>query len=133
MARPCSGRLDGTATRRPANPLVVGGEARIDVAADILADQATGRGLVIASEICGTWITSQGPSLSRMRTFARANPHLRFADGEARGHVATTLTDTAAHAELRAVDTVKRQDAGIRMAARFDVEAGRPGVHVRQA
>lgn len=122
--------VDAMVATRLSNPVIVGGDVHACYAADILADPAAGRGPVVASEICGTSITSQGSATARLATLAPANPHLRFVDGASRGYVATTLTAASAYAELRAVSTVKRQDATISALARFAVEAGRPGVHV---
>lgn len=125
--------VESMVARRLSNPLIVGGDVHACYAADILAEPAEGRGAVVASEICGTSITSQGPSEIAVQSQLRLNPHLRYANGEDRGYVTTTLSPRGARADLRAVDSVKRQDAGISTRARVDIEAGRPGVHVALA
>ena len=122
--------VDAMVATRLSNPLIVGGDVHACYAADILADPAGSRGPVVASELCGTSITSQGAATARLATLAPANPHLRFVDSASRGYLATTLTAGGARAELRAVLSVKRPDAAIVSLARFDIEAGRPGVHV---
>ena len=125
--------VDAMVARRLSNPLIVGGDVHACYAADILARPAEGRGAVVASEICGTSITSQGPTQRAIEAQLAANPHLRYANGAERGYVATTLSARGASAELRVVDQVKRQDAAIRTAARFAIEAGPPGVGLAQA
>lgn len=125
--------VDAMVTRRLSNPLIVGGDVHACYAADILAEPAEGRGAVVASEICGTSITSQGPGELAVQSQLRLNPHLRYANGEDRGYVTTTLSAREARAELRAVESVKWQDAPIATRARFAIEAGRPGVQVVQA
>jgi alkaline phosphatase D len=122
--------VDAMVATRLSNPLIVGGDVHACYAADIRADPAGSRGPVVASELCGTSITSRGAATARLATLAPANPHLRFVDSASRGYLATTLTAGAARAELRAVSTVKRADAAIASVARFEIEAGRPGVHV---
>jgi alkaline phosphatase D len=84
---------------------------------------------VVASEFCGTSITSQGPDSKRTAAIRESNPHIRFADGTRRGYVLVDFTRPSAVAALRVVDTVKQPDAGVATAATFAVEAGRPGVN----
>ncbi len=117
--------LEFMAARKPANPVVIGGDVHAFFVADLKADFADPRSPVVASEICGTSITSEGSA--RLDRLQRDNPHLKFADGTQRGYVTMTLDARRAQADLRAVDTVKRRDSTIRTAASFVVEDGRPG------
>jgi len=125
--------IDMLIGRRVANPLIIGGDVHATYAADIHADPVNHRGPVIASEICGTSITSQGPAHARLEALAADNPHLRFANGAARGYVTMDLAPRGAQAALRIVETVKAPHAGIRTLVRFDIEAGRPGVQTVQS
>lgn len=120
--------LDFIAARRPNNPLVIGGDVHSTWAADLKPDFDDPRAPVVASEICGTSITSQGPQQARVTVLLADNPHIKFADAEQRGYVRVELTHAAARAELRALDDVRRPDARIATAASFVVAAGRAGV-----
>ena len=125
--------LDSLVARRASNPLVVGGDVHAWYAADLRRDFDDPRGAIVASEVCGSSITSQGPSHARLATLAPLNPHLRFADGATRGYAVATLARGGAEVALRTVETVKRADAGISTLARIGIEDGRPGVHVSGA
>ncbi|MBL8696730.1 MAG: alkaline phosphatase D family protein [Alphaproteobacteria bacterium] len=125
------GRLLGALERnRVRNPVVIGGDVHACYVADLLADFEKPRGAVIASEICGTSITSQGPGPAATDAQLAANPHLKFANGTARGYVAMTIMPKLAEAALRVVETVKQPGAAIRTAARFAIEDGRPGPQI---
>ena len=116
------------AARRPNNPLVIGGDVHSTWAADLKPDFDDPRSPVVASEICGTSITSQGPQQARMAALLADNPHIKFFDAEQRGYVRVELTRAAARADLRTLDDVRRPDARIATAASFVVAAGRAGV-----
>ena len=115
---------------RLANPVVIGGDVHATYAADVKRDFDAPDSATVASEVCGTSITSQGPTSASVATLGAANPHLRYANGAARGYVAMTLARARAEATLQAVETVKRSDSPVRALMRATVEAGRPGVSV---
>jgi len=115
---------------RVRNPVVIGGDVHACYVADLKSDFERPRSPVIASEICGTSITSQGPGKGATDGLLRGNPHLKFADGTVRGYVAMTIQPRGAEAALRVVETVKQPGAPIRTAARFAIEAGRPGPQI---
>jgi alkaline phosphatase D len=119
--------LDAIVTHRVANPVVIGGDVHAFYAADLRRDFDDLRMPVIASEICGTSITSQGPNFARLDRLQPDNPHLRFAESRMRGYVSMTLAPREADAALRVVETVKQPDASVRTLARFVIENGRPG------
>ena len=82
----------------------------------------------VATEICGTSISSQGPSATMLAGIVAANPHIVFADSEARGYVVVDIGREGASARLRAVETVKRADAPIATRYSGVIEAGRAGI-----
>jgi alkaline phosphatase D len=85
----------------------------------------------VASEFCGTSITSQGPSDAAVESTLGANPHIRYGNGRDRGYVVLELNERRLEAKLRTVATVKAQEAAIATAATFHVESGKPGVQRR--
>jgi alkaline phosphatase D len=120
--------LHDIATVKPANPLVIGGDVHCTWVADLKTDFDDPQSPVVATEFCGTSITSQGPSDAAVLAALAENPHLRYGNGSERGYVKVELRREGAHAALRALDSVKREDSGIRTAAEFVVANGRAGV-----
>lgn len=112
---------------RVSNPLVVGGDIHATVLADLKRDPWDTRAPVIASEVCGTSIASQGAAQADFDAALANNPHFHFARSDRRGYCLLTL-DGDAQIEMRALDNVKRRDSGIETLARFAIENGRPGL-----
>lgn len=118
--------LRSLAERRPANPLIVGGDMHAAMMARVHAEPANPDSPVVATELVTTSITSQGfaAMIGRMK---RENPHIQYAESDRRGYAILDLEVSKVEARHRAVDTVKRADAGISTAATFALESGRPG------
>jgi alkaline phosphatase D len=119
--------LQAIAERRPANPLVIGGDVHFNCVSDLKPDFDDPDALVVATEFCGTSITSQGPTQARLDALRSDNPHVRFANSERRGYAVLELTETRCLAQLRALDSEKAADSPISTLAVFVVEDGRPG------
>ena len=66
--------LDSIAARRPANPVVIGGDVHAHWVADLKPDFDDPHSPVVASEFCGTSITSQGPSQNFVQAGTRREP-----------------------------------------------------------
>lgn len=82
---------------------------------------------VIASEFCGTSISSLGLPQERMDLFRQLNPHLHHARSDQRGTVRFTLDAKRLQAELRVVQDARDPASAIGVQGRYVVEAGRPG------
>ncbi|MEK7874831.1 MAG: alkaline phosphatase D family protein, partial [Pseudomonadota bacterium] len=81
-------RLLNDITRlKPSNPLVIGGDVHCNWVADLKPDFDDPKSPVVATEFCGTSITSQGPSQKQVQTMLAENPHLRYGEGTKRGYV----------------------------------------------
>ena len=119
--------LGAVAKHKPANPLVISGDVHCNWVADLKTDFDAPQSPVIATEFCGTSITSQGPSQKQVLDTLAENPHVRFGHGPKRGYVKMELRPDACTATLRALDSEKRADSGISTLATFVVENGRPG------
>jgi alkaline phosphatase D len=115
------------------NPVAITGDWHSTFANDILRDFDRPESPVVASEIVGTSISSNGddevygPYYGPMIKY---NPHIKYFDGDRRGYVRCALDGQRLTADLRVVDTVSRRDATESTLARFVVEDGRPGVQV---
>jgi alkaline phosphatase D len=95
--------------------------------ADLKADYDDAASAVVASEFCGTSITSLSLPQARIDAVRAFNPHIRYARSDQRGYVSFELDAGQLRAALQVVDRPLDSESGITTAARFVVEAGRPG------
>jgi alkaline phosphatase D len=119
------------ADRRPANPLVIGGDVHSHWVCDLKPDFDDPRSPVIATEFCGTSITSQGPPQERADVLRADNPHVKFANSAKRGYVRLDITPERCEAHLRVLDSEKTRTSRLATLASFVVEHGRPGAIAR--
>ncbi len=119
--------LQGAVAHGARNLVVLGGDVHAHYVADLHSDYDQARSPVMGSEFCGSSISSRGASRKRSDDYRRLNPHLHYARGDQRGYVAFNLQ--AARLEARLMEVQRPLDAAspVTLAARFMVEAGRPG------
>jgi alkaline phosphatase D len=116
--------LAEVAERRVPNVVALGGDVHAHY---VSALQADAKSPIIASEICGTSISSPGPDAKRSQAQLARNPHLLHARGDRRGHVLLNLDERRLQADLMAVADPADPASAVDLQARFVVEAGRPG------
>ena len=119
--------LESMVARQLANPVVIGGDVHVNFVADLKPDFDDEKSPVVASDFCGTSITSQGPSQKSVDALLPENPHIKLARSDHRGYVRAAIAGGKFSADLIALDTVKRQDSKASVLARFVVEDGKPG------
>ncbi len=119
--------LGAVAERKIDNVVVLGGDVHTHYVADLKLDFDDPKAPIVATEFCGTSITSESLPQARIDAALAFNPHVRYARGDQRGYVRFALDGKALQAQLRVVDDVLDPASAIRTAARFTVEAGRPG------
>ena len=119
--------LQGMAARRVPNMVALGGDVHAHYVADLKADVGDAKAPVLASEICGTSISSLGPEAARTQAALARNPHLHHARGDQRGYVLLSLDPRQLTADLMAVADASDPASAVAVGARFVVEAGRPG------
>jgi alkaline phosphatase D len=119
--------LDHLASRKPSNPVVIGGDVHAFWVTDLKPDFDDARSPVVATEIVGTSITSQGWRQEVLDAQRADNPHVRFADGTKRGYVRVEVTPQQWRADLRAMRTVTQPRAECDTLATFVITDGRPG------
>jgi len=119
--------LDDLAARKLTGAVVLGGDVHAHYVSDLKADFADPRSATLATEFCGTSITSQGLEQARIDAARGYNPHLRFARADQRGYVSFSLSGRSLQARLMAVADPLDANSAVAIAARFHVEAGRPG------
>ncbi|WP_305789775.1 alkaline phosphatase D family protein [Symbioplanes lichenis] len=124
--------LERFGSGRVANPVVLTGDRHCTWVADLRPDFDDPSAPVVGAEITGTSITSGGnPDVAAFHAaydpIMAESPHWRYIDNQ-RGYVVCDVTRSAMTSSLRIVDTVWAQSASVRTAAKFVVEAGRPGI-----
>ncbi len=120
--------LRGLHERGASGPVVLGGDVHSNFVADLLLDFDDPKSAIVASEFCGTSITSNGGPQHLVQATLPYNPHIHHGRADERGTVRFTLDQKLLQAELRIVDDLKREDSAVRAGARFVVDAKRPGI-----
>jgi len=113
--------------RRVANTVVLGGDVHANYVADLKLDDDDAKAAVLATEFCGTSISSHGMAQERIDKALPFNPHIHLARADQRGYQRFVLGARQLQAELRTVDRPWDADSTLSTQARFVVEAGRPG------
>jgi alkaline phosphatase D len=119
--------LGSIAQGRPSNPVILGGDVHCAFALDVPAHARAGNPAV-AAEFVSTSISSNGPTAKLVESMRATNPHIRHANGAARGYTLLDITPKRLEARLRAVETVKRAESAVRTDFTAVVESGRPGI-----
>ena len=119
--------LDTVAERKVPGVVVLGGDVHAHYVADLKSNFDDPQSPVVATEFCGTSITSRGTAPERVIEALRHNPHVRYGRPDQRGYVQCTLDAQALQARLMAVDDVTKPDSAVQVAARFVVDAKQPG------
>ena len=128
---PARNRLLGTvAERRVPGVVVLGGDVHANYVADLRADFDDEKSPVVATEFCGTSISSLGLDPARLDAARPFNPHVKLARSDRRGYVRFSLQAARLQAELRVLDDARDPASSISTMARFTVAAGQPGAKV---
>jgi alkaline phosphatase D len=118
---------DAMVSTRLSNPVIIGGDVHANWVCDVKADFRQPDSSVVATEFCGTSITSQGRAQAALNAQMARNPHVRFADATRRGYALVELSARHLKTELKVLDDVTDPSSAIRTQARFIVEAGQAG------
>jgi len=125
---PARNRLLGTvAARKVPGVVVLGGDVHSNYVADLKPDYDDPASPVVASEFCGTSITSLSVAQARLDVAREYNPHIRYARADQRGYMSFELDAKQLRASLQVVDRPVDPASSVATAARFVVDAGRPG------
>ena len=125
---PARNRLLGSVVERKAPGVVVlSGDVHSNYVADLKADFDDDKSPVVATEFCGTSITSLALAQERIDAARGFNPHVVYGRGDQRGYMRFALDAKQLQVGLRVLDDVMNVDSGVATVARFVVEAARPG------
>jgi alkaline phosphatase D len=119
--------LDTLVATREANPVVLSGDIHAFVVANLNQRAADLDSPVVASEFTTTSISSQGVPQKAVDERLPENPNLLLANSERRGYLLLDADRERLQAELVAMESVARPDAGRSVLATFVVESGKPG------
>ena len=119
--------LNAAAERKAPGVVVLSGDVHSNYVADLKLDFDNDKSAVVGTEFCGTSITSLSLAQERIDAARGFNPHVRYGRGDQRGYMQFTLDTKQLQVALRVVDDVMKIDSGISTAARFVVDAARPG------
>jgi alkaline phosphatase D len=87
--------LAGAVERRARNPVVLGGDVHAHFVADLKLDFADDKAPVVASEFCGSSISSHGSAQSRVDEVVAHNPHLHHGRSDQRGDRKSTRLNSS--------------------------------------
>ena len=119
--------LQGAADRRLGGAVVLSGDVHAFAVADLKADAFNPDAPTVASELCGTSISSRGMPQVLLDRLRPHNPHLLHARSDQRGYLALNLTERELRADLMVVQDPLNAFSPVEVSARFVVEHGRPG------
>ena len=120
--------LQAVAQHKPRNTVLLGGDIHQNYVCRVHANADRPDSLVIASEFCGTSISSRsGTTQDKVDAVARHNPHVLLARCDLRGYGLAHITPTQWTTTLRVLDDPLRADSGASTLARFVVQDGRAG------
>ncbi len=120
-------RLLEAASKRPSsNSIVIGGDLHAYAVCDLKLDFDDAKSPTVATELCGTSISSQGPAIPTDE-WLKYNPHIHYLNGALRGYVTVELGQKQADVLLRTIESEKTPETKIRTLEQYVVEKDRPG------
>jgi alkaline phosphatase D len=115
-----------------ANPLVISGDVHTFYAAELRSDfyrPESGANPVIATEFCGTSVTSSSRPQKRTQEFVDMNPHIKYGRSDRRGFMLMEVTPAKTTTHFVGLDDVRDAASGAAAIAGFVVNAERPGLN----
>lgn len=109
------------------NPVVLGGDVHCNYVANVHAKQGDEQSKIIASEFCGTSITSQAWPNDVIQKRLADNPHILLGNSAHRGYVRVDVRPDRCEVALRIADDVSDRNTKISTLAKFAVHDGKPG------
>jgi alkaline phosphatase D len=108
------------------NPIVLGGDVHCHYVANVHRNRDP-NSKIVASEFCGTSITSQAWPNEKIQAELADNPHLLLGNSAHRGYVRLDISAKGATASLQISADVRDPATKISTLAKFFVEPGKPG------
>ncbi|TFW26638.1 alkaline phosphatase D family protein [Duganella callida] len=112
---------------RASNPLILSGDVHSFFACELTRHPSRPRSPtnpVLATEFCGTSITSPSRPQTRTEQYVRMNPGIKYGRSDKRGYMLLTITPAATSAAFLALDDVHDAASPIARIANFTVHQG---------
>ena len=119
--------MDLLLSTKVTNPIVIGGDVHSSWVADLKRDFNRSDSPTIATEFCGTSITSMPPAEGIIQAAKSEGPHIKFATGLHRGYTVMTLTNQSLKTDFRIVANHRDPDTTVSTLAKFVVTDGKAG------
>ncbi|MET0267960.1 MAG: alkaline phosphatase D family protein [Duganella sp.] len=123
--------LESLHNSRAANPLVLSGDVHSFFAAEISRHPTrtvSRSNPVLATELCGTSITSPSRPQKRTEEYVAMNPGIKYGKSDQRGFMLLTITPDTTTAHFQALANVQDAGSALATAASFVVRNGRAAV-----
>ncbi len=121
--------LETLAASGARNPVVISGDVHTFYASELRPDfdrpPSTGNPLV-ATEFCGTSITSNSFPQSRTLEHVARNPHMKYGRSDRRGYMLLEVSPSHTVTRFMGLHDVRKPGSAVAELARFRVEDGRP-------
>jgi alkaline phosphatase D len=124
--------FDALAKSRAANPLVLSGDVHSFYAAELRSDfyrPVSVANPILATEFCGTSVTSSSRPQTRTLAYVDMNPHIKYGRSDKRGFMLMEVTPAKTTTNFVALDDVRNAASPASVVASFVVNAGRPGLN----
>ncbi len=122
--------LDGVAQRKLSGVVVLGGDVHTHYVSSLKSNFDDPQSATLASEFCGTSISSRSQPQHQIDAARAFNPHVHLGRGDKRGAIVFDVSPKTLRATLLAVEDARQPDSPVSTLASFVVEAGAPGPQV---
>jgi alkaline phosphatase D len=122
--------FDALVAGKAANPVVLAGDVHTFYASDLKFDfdrPASKVNPVIATEFCGTSVTSGSRPQARTLQYLEMNPHVKYGRSDTRGFMLMEVTPSKMTNVFVGLENVRDPGTKANALATFRVEDGRPG------
>ena len=125
---PARNRLLSTvAAKKAPGVIVIGGDVHSHYVADLKPDYDDPASPVVASEFCGSSITSLSQAQSRVDAARAFNPHIRYGRSDQRGYMRFELGPKRLVVQVQVVERPLDPASQVFTAATFVVDPAKPG------
>jgi alkaline phosphatase D len=120
--------FDALAKSGAANPVVLAGDVHTFYASELRANYLKPGSRVLATEFCGTSVTSSSRPQARTDQIVGMNPHIQYGRSDKRGYMLMEITPTTLSTQMMGLDDVRDAKTKVAALATFRVAAGRPKI-----
>jgi alkaline phosphatase D len=120
--------VDDLVARKTSNPVILSGDIHAFLVNDVNKRAEDPASPIVATELVTTSISSNGRPQQGFDAWRPKNPNVHLARSDTRGYLRLSVKPDRLHADLIAVDDIRRDDSPTHVLAAYDVMDGKPGV-----